>query len=112
MTMEELVPPPEKTETFEPKSVRFVPERPGCYTLTTFSHAVLYIGRTINLRARMKRHLRDEEKVKSTRQGRATFFSWIECDDIEKVERTWVNIYIHCNGRLPVFNSIYPTVST
>lgn len=112
MTIEDLIPPPDDAETFEPRSLRFVPERAGCYVLTTFSRLVLYIGRTTNLRGRMEQHLADDKKVKPTRYGRATFFGWVECDDIERIERTWVNIYIQHEGRLPVLNSVYPTVST
>ena len=112
MTTADLVPPPGNAEAFEPRRTRFVPEGPGCYALATFSRIVLYIGRTTNLRARMKRHLADDAKVTLTRYGRASIFFWIESDDIERIERTWTNLCIQCEGRLPVLNSVYPTVST
>lgn len=112
MNTADLVPPPGNAETFEPRRARFVPERAGCYALATFSRVVLYIGRTTNLRTRIKQHLADDEKVKPTRYGRVTVFLWIECDDIERIERTWTNLYILREGRLPVMSSIYPTVST
>ena len=112
MTIDALVPVPTNSDTFEPRSVRFVPEYAGCYVLATFSQVVLYIGRTINLQTRIKQHLADEDKVKMTPQGRATLFFWFECSDIERIERTWTNLYIQCEGRLPPMNSVYPSVST
>ena len=111
MTIDALVPAPKDSETFDPSSARFVPECAGCYVLATFSRVVLYIGRSINLRTRMKQHLADDDKVKATPYGRATVFFWVECKDIERIERTWTNLYIQCEGRLPVLNSVYPTVS-
>ena len=112
MIAEKLVPPPDNAETFEPKNARFVPVCAGCYALATFSGVVLYIGRTTNLRARMKQHLADDEKIDPTHYGRATLFSWIACDDIERIERTWTNTHIQWEGCLPVLNSVYPAVST
>jgi len=112
MTTARLVPAPDSAETFEPKSARFVPACAGCYVLTTFSGVVLYIGRTTNLRSRMKQHLADDEKVDLTPHGRATFFSWTASDEIEKIERTWTNTHIQCEGCLPVLNSVYPAMST
>lgn len=99
-------------ETFKRYRERFVPENPGCYVLTTFSKVILYIGLTANLRARMNNHLDSEVKTGETTLGRAVLFFWIESDDTNKIERTWMNTHIQREGRLPILNSMYSPVQT
>lgn len=112
MNIAELVPQPAHAESFKRHRERFVPERSGCYALTTFERVVLYVGLAKNLRRRMNNHLDDDAKIGPTALGRAVLFHWIECEDIEKVERTWMNIHNQHEGRLPVLNSVYSPVST
>lgn len=107
-----LVPLPIEHETFKRHRERFIPERSGCYVLTTFSHDVLYVGLSKNLRTRMSNHLDSAKKTSPTHLGLATYFYWIESQDIEKIERTWMNIHIQNEGRLPPLNSAYSPVST
>ena len=111
MNVSALMPAPTHSQTFEWNNVRHIPERPGCYVLTTFSRSVLYVGRTRNLRARMSQHLDDDKKTNATSSGRAVLFWWTESDDIERIERTWVNVHIQHEGRLPVLNGLYPAIS-
>ena len=74
MNVSALIPAPLHVEAFEWNTVRHVPERSGCYVLATFLRVVLYVGRTKNLRARMRQHLDDDSKLGATEHGRAVFF--------------------------------------
>lgn len=112
MNVAELLPQPTHWESFKRSRERFVPEKPGCYVLTTFSRVVLYVGLSTNLRTRMNSHLDNPVKTGETQLGRATLFFWIETADINKVERTWMNIHIQHEGTLPVLNGVYSPVST
>lgn len=111
MTIDKLMPVPTKREPFKRSSLKFIPGAAGCYVLTTFDKVVLYIGQTVNLRRRMKDHLDDPRKTKSTPQGRAFFFYWLEGDDIGKLERTWLNIHGEHEPSYPVLNSVNSPVS-
>ncbi len=112
MNVHELSPQPTRFEPFKRNYQRFVPEHPGCYALTTFSRIVLYVGLADNLRRRMGNHLDDAAKTSLTPLGRVTLFHWIEGEDTNRIERTWMNIHITHEGRLPILNKIYsPTFS-
>ena len=112
MNVSELVPQPTQQETFKRNRERYIPDRPGCYALATFSNVVLYIGLTNNLRRRMNEHLDNPEKTCETKNGRVVFFFWIESDDVHKIERTWMNIHNQNEGALPEFNKVYSPTST
>ncbi|MGB7369295.1 MAG: GIY-YIG nuclease family protein, partial [Methylovirgula sp.] len=90
---------------------RSIPERSGCYVLTNFSNEVMYVGLARNLRRRFSQHLDSDSKVATTAIGRAILFFWYETLDINKVERTWMNIYIQHEGSLPRFNKVYSPVA-
>ena len=112
MTVGELVPRPVKCESFLRNRCAFVPEASGCYVLTTFQKDVLYVGLATNLRKRMNDHLDSPEKTNPTQKGRAVLFHWLETNDINLVERTWMNIHIQHEGALPLLNRVYSPVST
>jgi hypothetical protein len=112
MKLEALVPQPTLHETFKRHREKFVPDIPGCYALTTFSKDVLYVGLTKNLRRRMNEHLDSTAKTSPTPLGRATYFYWFTSNDLEKIERTWMNIHIENEGSLPLLNAVYSPVST
>ncbi len=80
--------------------------------MTSFAKVVLYIGLTNNLRRRMNNHLDSPKKTGGTKIGRAVLFFWIESADTNKIERTWMNIHIQCEGSLPELNSVYSPTST
>jgi hypothetical protein len=111
MKLEFLVPQPLASETFRRSRERFIPAKPGCYALTTFERDVLYIGLTTNLRRRANEHLDSAEKTELTPRGRAVLFCWLETPEVNKIERTWMNIHLLAEGRLPVLNSIYSPTS-
>ena len=112
MKLEMLVPRPSTVEPFRRSRERFVPARPGCYALTTFENEVLYLGLTVNLRRRVNEHLDSTEKTQLTPLGRAVFFHWLETEDVNKIERTWMNIHLIKEGHLPILNSVYSPTST
>jgi hypothetical protein len=106
-----LAPPPTARELFKRRSERFIPALPGCYVLSTFGGVVLYVGLAKSIRARFCDHLEDPAKTANTPLGRAVFFHWTERHDIERVERTWMNIHLIEEGALPILNKVYsPTV--
>ena len=107
-----LVPNPPVSESFSRNRERFIPTKPGCYVLTTFEQEVLYIGLTRNLRRRINEHLSNAAKTALTAQGRAVLVHWIETTEMNKVERTWLNIHLVNEGRLPILNSVYSPTST
>ena len=112
MKLDMLVPQPVKCEIFKRSRERFIPEKSGCYVMTTFANDVLYVGLAKNLRSRINNHLDSDEKTSRTALGRATYFYWLEGLEIGKIERTWMNIHIQYEGVLPPLNTVYSPVST
>jgi hypothetical protein len=43
-------------------------------------------------------------KVAEHQAGRAALFHWRECDELEGLERGWLNLHIVKEGCLPLFN--------
>lgn len=114
MNIDELNPKPDEHESFRKDKLRFIPEISGCYSLVTFDKTILYIGLAKNLKRRMQEHLESCTKTSETVDGRAIFFYWIQVEEkhLNKIERTWLNIHIQNEGKLPVLNNIYSPVST
>ncbi|MFO1424724.1 MAG: GIY-YIG nuclease family protein [Candidatus Competibacteraceae bacterium] len=112
MKLDLLVPLPHTSEPFRRNRERFIPAKPGCYALTTFEREVLYIGLTINLRRRINEHLDSAAKTELTARGRAVLVHWTETTEINKIERTWLNIHLLNEGCLPILNSVYSPTST
>lgn len=111
MNIGKLSPLPICREAFRLSREAYVPAKAGCYVLTTFSGVVLYIGLTKNLRKRMRNHLETPEKVNATPAGKAILFYWMEYTELNKLERTWLNIHIENEGCLPVLNKIFSPTS-
>lgn len=111
MKVGELFPVTVGSEPFRKDRGRFFPDKPGCYVLTTFQGDVLYIGLASKLRRRVLQHLDNAQKTSLTPKGRAVLVHWIEVDDFQVVERTWLNIHLQSEGVLPVLNRIYSPVS-
>ena len=80
--------------------------------MTTFEQDILYIGLTVNLRRRINEHLDSSAKTELTAHGRAVLVYWAETTEVNKVERTWLNIHLLNEGRLPILNSVYSPTST
>ena len=111
MKIEDLKPSPNRRENFLRKRQRFIPDKSGCYVLTTFQDDILYVGLTNDLRQRFGKHLDDPQKTSKTENGRAFFFHWLECDELNKVERTWLNDCVLTDGALPILNKINSPIS-
>lgn len=112
MIVDLLVPIPTACEPFKRRSERFITEKPGCYVLSTFTGVILYVGLATSIRRRFCNHLDDPNKTAETLLGRATMFHWIERLDLEKVERTWMNIHVSQEGALPILNRVYSPTAT
>lgn len=112
MNTVDLTPTPTNRRPFRRNHQKFVPDRSGCYVLSTFIGVVLYVGLAEDLRRRMGEHLDTPEKVSATRFGRAVWFHWVETVQTNKVERTWMNIHIQSEGRLPELNRAYSPTTT
>jgi predicted GIY-YIG superfamily endonuclease len=104
MNISALSPSPTTHISFLRSQLRFVPERSGCYVLTTFAREVLYVGLATNLRQRCGQHLDSPAKRALSPRGRAVLFHWLSCEEINKVERTWLETHIRHEGVLPPLN--------
>lgn len=111
MTIDMLNPAPSNRENFKRNAMKFVPDKSGCYVLTTFGGVILYVGQALNIRNRMNNHLDDPQKTAETPLGRAIFFYWLEYDNIGMLERTWLNTHVEHEGAYPVLNKVYSPVS-
>ena len=111
MKVEHLKPTPDHRENFRRDRQRLIPGNSGCYVLTTFQGDVLYVGLTKDLRRRFGNHLDDPKKTSKTNNGRAFFFYWYECDELEKVERAWQNECESVDGVLPILNGLRSPVT-
>src|SRR5206468_12902185 len=112
MNLSSLIPQPSAFETFNRSRLIYIPDKPGCYVLCSFSRVVLYIGLSKNLRRRMNEHLDNYEKTRETALGRAVLFYWLEGLELNKLERTWLNIHIQHEGALPTLNRFYSPTPT
>ncbi len=43
--------------------------------------------------------------------GRAVLFYWLEAENVEAIERAWMNDHISREGVLPVLNKIFSPVA-
>ena len=111
MNVQELNPSPEHRENFRRDRQRFLPSSAGCYVLVSFQDVVLYVGLTKDLRRRFGNHLDDPKKTSTTDNGRAVFFYWLECDELENIERTWQNECETVDGVLPILNRVASPLS-
>ena len=111
MNIQNLDPYPKHREIFRRDRQKFLPNVGGCYVLTSFQDIVLYVGLSKNLRQRFGNHLDDSKKTSMTKNGKAFFFHWLVCDELENIERTWLNECEISDGRLPILNRIASPVS-
>lgn len=111
MNVELLSPGPDRWEAFRRSRERFVPSTSGCYVLASVDRTVLYVGLATNLRQRLNQHLDDPRKTVPTADGRAVLFFWLENSELNLIERTWQNIHIQAEGRLPILNTLSSPVS-
>lgn len=112
MKVAQLIPSANERLQFNLKMLKFVPKVSGCYVLSTVDDDVLYVGLTDNLYRRFSEHRDNKEKNQQTAQGIAFWFYYIQCEKIEinRIERTWLNIHTEIHGVLPLLNKVYSPV--
>lgn len=106
MKIEELTPQPEEKVHFTLASFKMVPKQSGCYVLTTFGGAILYVGLSDNLFNRFQQHLDNSEKTNPTKEGKAIWFYFKIYDpkNLPELERTWLNQFTCKHGIRPILN--------
>lgn len=111
MKIGQLLPLPSHNQLFRRSHVKFFPSQGGCYLLATFDEEILYIGLSVNLRNRIEQHLDNPEKTLLTSNGRAVIVHYLESNEPERLERTWMNNAISIDGNLPILNKAYSPTS-
>lgn len=113
MRIHELDPLPKDRVHFRLSSFKSVPKEKGCYVITTFETAILYIGLSDNLFKRFQEHLANSEKTSPTKEGKAIWFYFITYDpkNLPKLERTWLNHFVAIHGHLPILNKVNSPIS-
>lgn len=113
MNVAELAPQPSTRVLFKLLDFRKVPKIAGCYILSTFNGAILYIGLSVDLNKRFQQHLDNPGKIGLTENGKAFWFHFSEYDknNLPKLERTWLNQYQTTHGRRPILNKADSPVS-
>ena len=108
MNIQQLIPTVREKLQFTWEFHRFMPEISGCYVLTTFDGTVLYAGLTNNLKRRFGEHRDSDDKSGLTEQGRAFWFYYLPCAEVElnRTERSWLNQHITEHGALPILNKM------
>lgn len=111
MNVQNLVPKATAKEAFRRSLLGRIPDRPGCYVLSTFDGTVLYVGLAADIRRRIGQHLDADAKVQKTSRGRAILVHWVETHELQAVERGWLNLHIAYEGGLPILNKIASPLS-
>lgn len=108
MNVTALNPLPQDGASFQLNAHFQVPDKSGCYVLTTFDGHILYIGQSVNLRRRFEEHLDNPDKTCLTEEGRAIWFYWLLYPNINlnALERGWINAHTIAQGQMPIMNSI------
>lgn len=110
MKINTLTPYPSDQIRFAWSHYLAVPEKPGCYAITTFSGDVLYVGlATASIRSRMKIHLDTPEKRAGDIAGLPFWFHFLvrSSEEVASIERGWMNQSILEDGGMPSLNRIY-----
>lgn len=103
MNVEQFNIRPCQKAVFTQKHLKFIPDTCGCYVLTNINNITLYIGKTKNLRKRCEQHLNDKEKTSTTKYGKCFWFYYMEYENTERLERTWLNEFEIKTGKKPFF---------
>lgn len=113
MKTEDLIPKPTNKEQFKLACFKFIPQKSGCYILTTFTDDILYIGLAENLNSRFKQHLNNAEKTNPTINGKAVWFHYMIFDqkNLPSLERTWLNQFLNIHAILPILNKVNSPLS-
>ena len=106
MKVSSLDPNPEQKVAFDLNQRLLVPSSSGCYVLSNIYETILYVGLSNCLARRFDQHLDSPDKTAQTPLGRAIWFHWLRYENLEMLERTWLNSHEVAEGKLPYFNSV------
>lgn len=108
MNATSLIPAPEGKIRFHLSCHRQVPQKSGCYALTTFYGDILYIGLSENIFERFRQHLSNPEKTNPTDAGKAVWFYFLlyQKEGLAKLERTWLNQFESEHVFKPMLNKV------
>ena len=113
MKVEELIPQPKEKVQFKLSFYKYVPKVAGCYIITTYDNDILYIGLSEKLYDRFQQHLNNPQKINPTEAGKGIWFYFEPYDhqNLQKLERTWINQFVAIHGRLPILNKVNSPIS-
>ena len=101
-----LIPHPDEKIAFQPSHRLLVPSSSGCYVLSNIDETILYVGLSNCLARRFDQHLDSPDKTAQTPLGREIWFHWLRYENLEMLERTWLNSHEVAEGKLPYFNLV------
>lgn len=104
MKVSDLFPQPQEKIPFKANQRTRVPPQSGCYIISNLDETILYVGLSKSLAHRFIQHLDASDKTAPTILGVAVWFHWLLYEDIEKLERTWLNAHEVAEGKLPILN--------
>lgn len=109
MLVDKLDPVPKERVEFSLSRVICIPDKTGCYALTSHDNVILYIGKG-HLAKRIDAHLNNREKKGMTPHGKVYWFYYIECLSYEmnQLESGWINQHKIVEGIKPYLNKIDP----
>ena len=105
MKVSQLIPQPPNKRPFRENQHIHIPLQSGCYVLSNLDETIIYIGLSKCLVHRFNQHLDNNEKTGLTPLGRAIWFHWLLWENLEQLERTWLNIHEIAEGKLPCLNT-------
>ena len=99
----------ERVQFRHSESVR-VPSQSGCYVLTNIYDDILYIGKSVNLCARMQQHLDDSRMTSKTPLGLVSWFNYRlwKAGEINRIEIQLLFDFKALEGQLPTLNRVGP----
>ncbi len=109
MNLSALTPAPEPSRAFEFRVLRALPDKTGCYVLSTASGEILYIGQARSLKSRLLQHWEAGRHNLQTIYGRISRVSIIvvpEPATLNSYERGWINQCRLADGTLPALNKV------
>lgn len=109
MKIDKLRPIPLKKVDFQYLSLKMLPQKKGCYVLTSFDSQIIYLGLSINLKSRLLTHFESSKQEAITELGRIFFAYYIEFEndvELNQTERGWLHQYELEYGKLPPLNKV------
>ena len=108
MKVDQLIPLPTKKCVFTLSHYKRIPNAVGCYIISNYENDIIYVGLSNNLQRRFCQHLENPDKTSIGIYGRPTWYYYLFSseNELEKIERTWLNQYQNVHGCMPVLNKV------